>query len=634
MFITLGISFLLLYLCFLDLDKKRIEAWAKAMAVWCVLLFFSTEALSFFSRINQVSIFIFWMIVSLSALLWLTKKRKWLLFATEAKFFCKMLWQNKLLALFCGIVTGLSVLTVPYNWDSMTYHLTRIMNWAQNQSVAHYASHSIRQIVSPTFHEFVCLQIFLLSDKRDALFHLVQCASYFTNAWLVYEISRKLGCTEKFCKVGILLFCAMPIAFGEALTTQNDNLACVFLLLFCYYLLDFLHIDRKIEISKSSCGKVVIMSVCIGFGYLTKPTVSIGMAVMAIILLVICIIRRDSVIKLVKLLCLSVPVILAVIIPEAVRNIHTFGAIFTTITGPRQLVGTLDPRYLFINGLKNFSFNLPVDFVTNSEHIIAAVVYKAAALLCVDINHPSISEDGRIFSLGSANSMGHDTAVNAAILYISLGCFFWFLYHRKRAGSFPKLYTSMVAVLYIIICSVIRWEPFVSRYMLPYLALLCPMAVIWIEDISLNAKNVILKKFCLPIICWIGITGLVALITYHGGIISRQDMSRPYGYFTNRSDIAEEYVQVCETVKERGYELIGIVCMEDDYEYPIYYMLKRSADRIRHIMVSNETSVYEDIEYVPECIISTIDLGNSTTYHDILYNRQTEGILNVYIMQN
>lgn len=73
--------------------------------------------------------------------------------------------------------------------------------------------------------------------------------------------------------------------------------------------------------------------------------------------------------------------------------------------------------------------------------------------------------------------------------------------------------------------------------------------------------------------------------------------------------------------------------LEDGYEYPVYYMLKQCTKRIEHIMVNNDTKIYEDAEYLPDCVLSTGDLGSLIEYHGILYNRQTEGSMSIYIRQ-
>lgn len=427
----------------------------------------------------------------------------------------------------------------------------------------------------------------------------------------------------------------MPIAFGEALTTQNDNLACVFFLAFVYYLMDIWDVCKKLKADRTTLSKTVVMSACIGFGYLTKPSVSVGMMFLAIILLVICVIRKDSLSVLMKLLSAAIPVMVAIIIPEALRNIQTFDAAFPSITGPRQLVGTLNLRYLFVNGVKNLSFNLPTKYIINSDKMLVRAVCAIASMMRVDINDASIAEDGRIFMLNAANDMGHDTAVNATILYVSLFCFFWFMYRRKNVDRKWRFYTIVSTFLFAAMCVIIRWEPFMTRYMIPYLALLCPMAAVWLEDICLNAKNAVLRNFSVPVIWWLGITGIVTLVSYHATIVSEQNISRPHGYFSNYyADYDQEYSQACELAEYAGANLIGLKLGEDDYEYPIRYMLKHSTRQIKHVMVDNVTGKYEDAEYVPDCILSSSDLGAVVEYHGSMYGKYQEWkSITVYMKQ-
>lgn len=109
------------------------------------------------------------------------------------------LTNNKLWVFLSGIIIVLAVCTVPYNWDSMTYHLSRIANWAQQGSVAHYATHIIREIVSPVLAEFVNLHVYILPGKKDIFFPLLQCFSMLTNIWLIYEIAKKIGGRKLIC---------------------------------------------------------------------------------------------------------------------------------------------------------------------------------------------------------------------------------------------------------------------------------------------------------------------------------------------------------------------------------------------------------------------------------------------------
>ena len=54
------------------------------------------------------------------------------------------------------VMAGLTAIVAPPNtYDSMTYHLPRVMHWIQNQSVAHYPTHIPRQLHFPPGAEFI-----------------------------------------------------------------------------------------------------------------------------------------------------------------------------------------------------------------------------------------------------------------------------------------------------------------------------------------------------------------------------------------------------------------------------------------------------------------------------------------------
>lgn len=604
MVLLLLTAFVLLFLCFLEGYGKYLEAWLKSTAVWCGLLFFATEALSLFGCLNQAAAALFWTLVCAAALLAAIKTGGYKAAGRLVRDGLKAVNQNRFFTLILFALGILAVVTVPYNWDSMTYHLARIAHWVQNGSVAHYATAIHRQVSTPPLHEFVGLHVYLLSGERDLFLNFIQYGALLTNAWLVYGIADKLGCKGKYCKAGVLMLLSMPVAFGEALTTQNDHFSGMWLLIFAWYLLDFLHREKRIEYGRSTIIKCGMMAACVGFGYTTKPSVCIGMLLMAAVLLVCCIIRRDSPMTLGRLICIALPVMLLLIVPEALRNIATFGSVFPDGTGARQLVGTWKPNYLLVNGLKNLAFNLPFIFVTRSGRWIETAVRRSAGLLGVDINDPSISEDGREFFLGAPDNYGHDTAVSSIIMITAILCFLWCLYRWKKQGSYQRLYSCLSVSLFMVFCMTVRWEPFVSRYMLPYLMLLCPMISVQLQDISEHAKREMWRISCVPAVGCLCIAQLCGLFAYHVQIARTQGTERPEGYFYSRSNITEEYRQACEYILQEGYEEVGMVLGPDSYEYPVWRMLQGQVRRIDSVLTENETGKYEDLSYVPECLFA------------------------------
>ena len=617
---NMSIAFILLCFWFYNKNSEKclVNACSKAIILWVALAYFSLEILSIFNKVTFSALVFFWgsinILLLIDAILECIKLKSGKVFVLQIVnvFKKNMIW----VVLFIGLFY-LALKTVPYNWDSMTYHLSRIANWAQNRSVAHYSTHNIREIVSPVLAEFVNLHVYILSGKRDYLFNFLQCFSTLMNTWLIYEISRKIGCGRRYAYMAAFLFFSAPSIFGEALSTHVDQFATLWL----YYYTELMQEDC-LHNDKNTIQNCVIMAICIAFGYLAKPSVLIGMALLLVVLLVQCIKRKDSLIIIGKLLLWVIPSMFLFLLPEFYRNLQSFSALTLPIAGQRQLVGTFKPLYVLVNGIKNLSFNLPNIYLYESDYWIAAIVYRIAGLLGVPIDDPSISEDGRAFYLHEAQTYEPDMAVNAVLLLAFLLCFIWGIFRiKKQTNSYAKKYSMIVAVIFIIFCCLVRWEPYVSRYMISYLALLCPMIAYETEDFSKNFSLPMGRAFLFPVILFMCCIELFGLSVYHTKISMYGSDGRFKGYFYNRQEIYSDYDEVCNIVISKGYKTVGLVLSGDSYEYPIWQRLNGSVELINHVMVVNESAQYEERDFIPECIISTKVMGDEIEYNKSVYKQ-------------
>lgn len=539
---------------------------------------------------------------------------------------------NKLLWITGLIILVLAFLTVPYNWDSMTYHLPRMMQWVQNKSVEHYAANDVRQLASPVLAEFINVQVYLLSGQRDIFWNMLQAVSYLINAWIVYEIAVKIGCERKYAYLSTLLFMTMPIAFSEALNTQVDLFATLWLLIFVYYYIDLFEADRMVA-NRDTLRKCLMMGACASLGFLAKPSVDVGMAVLLMGLLVKCIRRADAWRELVKIVLCVLPVVLLPLIPEWVRNYHTFSALGDPQVGARQLVGAYAPHYVLVNLIKNFAQNWPNIYLYDSAEWMAKIVSIAAVILRVDINAPSISEDGRVYVMSEAPNYNHDSAINPVVVILATLCFIRYVLRGRKSRSAGNHYTLYSMGLFIVFCAIVRWEPFVTRYMLAYLALLCPMVGYQIQMISYEGKVQWLKQATVPIIYFLCLTELFSLTRYHQEMWHESASDRPIGYFNYNRAIRPEYEMVFEWLNAKGYSTLGIKVSNMTYEYPIWAMLQNPDKHIENIFVENASNIYEDMSYIPECVIVDIGLENdeTITVHGQLYQMVPEFISNEHI---
>lgn len=585
--------------------KDKVEKYIKAITIWTLFCFSLTEILSLFHGISTRNLWICWIIFDMILMVlnyFKYRNKKW----RDMRFPRKSIARKQIVAglFFIGMI-ALALKTIPYNWDSMTYHLPRIFHWFQNGTVEHYATHIDRQVASPVLGAFVNLNVYAMMGGNDIFVNLLQCCSFLSNGVLVYYIAKKICCSDKYCMAAAVLFYTMPIAFAEAVTTQVDNYSTLWMLCFVYLILDFLNPKEKIVFNKSTSFYIIILSMCIAFGYLTKPSVGIGMVFFALWLLLVVIKRKDNFITLVAYALLAIGILLILLTPEFLRNLETYNALASSATGKRQLIGSLHPKHILVNAIKNFTFNMPTIWIYNSSEIIYKCVMRFAGFLEIDINNPGISEDGRAFEVRTAQNYGHDNAVNPIMVWLVIGCAICLLLKNRKKGlaEVKNQYFIVACMSFFVFCTMLRWEPFVSRYMISYFAVLCPaiagqLDLLFENNDECSHKNEIRLTSVLYFLC---ITEIMGVIYYHGRIALNQ--SKQVGYFENRSNVTSEYVELIELVNRMNYRNIGLLIGEDSYEYPLEAMLNYDT-RIEHINVTNVTGKYEDIDFIPDIVVA------------------------------
>jgi hypothetical protein len=148
-------------------DSLRIS-WLKTCITYGILIGILTEALSLNKSLNYAFSTVFWLLVSiinLTIICYIIYYHK-LYWLPSLKFNWRGLDRvNKVslvaVLLVLAITLATSLIAAPNNWDSMTYHLPRVMHWIQNQSVHQYPTNNLRQI-----DKFLSLQALLILSRN------------------------------------------------------------------------------------------------------------------------------------------------------------------------------------------------------------------------------------------------------------------------------------------------------------------------------------------------------------------------------------------------------------------------------------------------------------------------------------
>lgn len=223
-----------------------------------LLVFLSTEILSYFSVLNTPFIACFWALVLLIFIYYNFQKKYWILSSNDFIDAIQVLSQKERLLFYCtGLIylfplVYLAVVAPPNNTDSANYHLARIVFWLQNQNVEHYPTVYIQQLYHNVFSEYILLHIMALYGWQDYFTNLVQWLAMLGSVFGIGLVGKLFGFERKIQVFLSVLQLTLPIGILESTTTQNDYIANFLFLAFLYFGLSLLK-SKDLEIVDIRC---------------------------------------------------------------------------------------------------------------------------------------------------------------------------------------------------------------------------------------------------------------------------------------------------------------------------------------------------------------------------------------------
>ena len=169
-------------------------------------------------------------------------------------------------AMFVGATGVLAVAWPPNTWDSMTYHLPRVMNWLQNGSVGMYEPLTRRQTDFPLLNGYLNGYLFGIAGN-DRLLNLTQWIAYVVLTWLAFKLAVRLSGGSRGGWFAATMFAAMPMALAQASTTQADLVAA----LWPAVLLEYSFREQSQRFS-SAAVEWFFVWIVVALSAMTKPT--------------------------------------------------------------------------------------------------------------------------------------------------------------------------------------------------------------------------------------------------------------------------------------------------------------------------------------------------------------------------
>lgn len=612
-------------------EIKYAERLFRSIVFFEAIILVVTNLLSVFGILTKTVDFIAWLIVSFifaflygknradveknKASFWRLLKEKFGSIYEEGKVtfvaMAALLFVLSLILLFGAIFT------VPYNYDSMTYHLARIGYWIDHQSVAHYVTNIDRQVYSPVLAEYNLLHIILLCGN-DTFANFLQFFSSFLAAYFIYHCARKLGTNKLFSFLGAFVFMMMPLTISQSITTQNDLFAALLFVLFIYKLMDVITWEQ-IDLGISQIMDIAMLGMLVAYAYMAKTSVCASMVMFMPWLLIARLLKKDSFKKLFGSVFIAIAGILIPISETLIRTYLSSGSLMTSTASGNIMVATKNVKYIIVNILKNFSLLITQNYFRPLNGFVYRIAIGLGQKWNVEVNNEAIAFHGFDFlhHMNMGDDMySHDKTPSAFVAYfavlagvILIAMLIKVLFDQKMdqkerdalwlsIGFAVSDWLSMGFIM-----ALLRWQPWGTRLMYPALAVTVIMSVNMLYLLLKHWKN-LATQLVLMVLIILSTMLAVPSVTYNlepAVFFAKHGCeNRIYRYFAANYRI-DGYKKLIELAMEDGATDVGMLISGDGYDYPMWLMLREmdSDAKLRHLIAEKANDA---LEKAPDCI--------------------------------
>jgi 4-amino-4-deoxy-L-arabinose transferase-like glycosyltransferase len=629
---------------FLIFTKNNL-GWRRSLLLTFVsvgtLIALSTEGLSLMRGLTLQGLLIFWVIVDglLFVIFRQQGKRKVApALAPESWQQWSPFYQGLLISLIViGIAIGLTALiSPPNNFDSMTYHLGRMVHWIQNQTVAHYPTHIQRQLYSGSWPGFALTQLYLLSGG-DQLLNLVQWGSMVGSVVGTSLIAEELGGDRRAQLFTAVVCATIPVGILQAASTQTDYVTAFWLVCFTYFGFVTLH-------HRMAWTYVPAIGASLGLALLTKTTAYVYAFPFGLWLVFSGI--RQLRLKVWQPMVIAGAIALSLNLGQFQRNYSLFGSLFGP-TGQNNKIFSIP--ILISNVLRNLAVHLSTP-VRPINLAIIKVIAAIHAVLGVDASDPrTTNPPGQKFDLQSL--INHeDLAGNLVHLLLFFICVLSFILYRRRLQQRTQLlwtlYLLTIVAGFILFCVTVIWSPWRSRLHLSLFVLAAPFMGLVLADLfRRRIAHITLVSLLVLSLIWVLCNESRPLLANKQFLEERRwenivMMPRIEQYFMSadqrlkgRRTMQKDVVGAMAVVEKKACSAVGLVVGGNTWEYP-YWMLGQRMNppvRLEHVLVNNVSARQGTASYkaFQPCALLVVpgQEGDrpSLTVNDVPFQKEWEG---------
>lgn len=580
---------------------KRNESFRQAFIKSHLVIFgfiaISTEILSSFNAITLSTFLVCWLLFLLVGTLLIFRYRghKKITLSSNIKFSLIEKFFFSFIAFILATTLFTAIVYPPNTYDSMTYHMPRVLHWISNHNVSFYPTDIARQNYLMPLAEFAIMHLQLLTGG-DIYANLVQWVNFIVLICLGAAVAEELGLDKKVQLLSALLIATLPMAILQASSTQNDLVVSVFLMSFAYFMLK-LRTNFSVE-------NLFYSGVSLGLALLTKGTAYIyGAAIGICLAILLMLASRAQLGELLKVCAGMASVVLIGLVLNTGFLWRTFQLYGEILPPQAEIYRNQDSSLAALGStiLKNAAVHLG----TPNEKLNSYELKIIGSLLGEKIDDPKITLTESFYIPFSthedeAGNLIHMILIVASLILLPVTC--------RKGYDNKKFWYSMGIVLgAVLFCWTLKWQPWSSRLHTPLFALAAPLTA-WTISSGIAAKRISYL---------IGVTLTLYSLSFVLNNESRSIISPEWKntdrnrlYFSNWPFAYSDYKSAIWHIKDTIEGDVGLYMGFNKYEYPLWVLAAKygrdgQSIKFRSVGVSDVSKILEKGKPLPNYVIAT-----------------------------
>ncbi len=543
-----------------------------ASVLWAVFLVAITELLSLLHGITFAAVLAHW-VAALLLVLSLAARR-------IAKL--KALWLQLTIpklppfewavlggcAGIAAVTAFIAYLAPPNTYDSLTYHMPRVMHWIQNQSVAYYPTAIIRQLYIAPGAEFVILHLQLIAGS-DRLANFGQWFGMAGSAIGVSLIADGLGVDRRGQLIAAAASMSIPMGLLQSTSTQTDYVTTFWLVCFVCWMLSLVHTGQLWN-SAAAGGSL-------GLAALTKSTAYI-FALPFLIWFGIWLLWRYRA-RSAAFWAAIAAIFLAINAGVYARNMQLFGNPFGILgSSPNSPPSERLSNEVFSgpevasNIVRNLSLHMGTPFESANRQIQKWII-ALHQRMGISVEDPRTTFAGAKYNvIFRLNENGAGDPLQLVLIVLSIVLI---LLQGRRKDEWLA-YIGCIVLAFLLFCIYLKWQPWNSRLQLPLFVLFAPVLAKALRDVHPQRIGgglaIVLVLSAFP---WLFLNNARPLIGQHN--VLNTDRTELY-FQTLDPEVSTSYKHaVGFFVKQSGGDCgrVALDLGENDLEYLLWVLLRQ-----------------------------------------------------------